>query len=256
MATDSTDLHPVTGENIDLRVSASIRALKEHLLKTEVANRVVKIILFGSQAKGSATQNSDLDVMVLTADGDRTERALMDHIHDFMVESGTPLEVVTAGIADLISPRDYFVYHVLQHGIEVYSMEKKQLKKAMVDSILGLCDEYLDSAREVMHHNRVRLAVDAAYNAAELATKALILLKQDDLPGSHGGVVAVFGQLYVKAGIVDRELGRDLNVTLKLRNEARYRPDATLTAENAATVLDLAERLITLAKNHAKELQA
>lgn len=247
------DLYPETGQKNDLSARASIEALKDHLLKTEVANHVVKIILFGSQAKGSATESSDVDVMVFTADGARTEKALMDHVHDFMVESGTPLEVVTAGIADLISPRDYFVYHVLQHGIEVYSMEKTQIKKAMVESILGLCDEYLDSAREVLRNNRVRLSVDAGFNAAELAAKALILLKQDDLPGSHGGVVAMFGQLYVKAGIVDRELGRDLNVTLKLRNEARYRPDATLTAENAATVLDLADRLVGLARDLVDE---
>lgn len=238
---------------MEVRVSEAIESLKEHLLKTEVGNHIVKIILFGSQAKGSATETSDIDLMVLTADGARAEKALMDHVHDFMVESGTPLEVVTAGIADLISPRDYFVYNVLQQGIEVYSMEKTQIKKAMVESILGLCEEYLESGREVLRNNRVRLAVDAGYNAAEPAAKALVLLKQDDLPGSHGGVVAVFGQLYVKTGIVDRELGRDLNVALKLRNEARYRPDAMLTAENAATVLGLAERLVGLASKFVEE---
>lgn len=238
---------------MEVRVRETIEALKEHLLKTEVGNHIVKIILFGSQAKGPATETSDIDLMVLTADGARAEKALMDHVHDFMVESGTPLEVVTAGIADLISPRDYFVYNVLQQGIEVYSMEKTQIKKAMVESILGLCEEYLESGREVLRNDRVRLAVDAGYNAAELAAKAMILLKQDDLPGSHGGVVAVFGQLYVKTGIVDRELGRDLNVALKLRNEARYRPDAMLTAENAATVLGLAERLVGLASKFVEE---
>lgn len=239
-----------------MELEEAISRLKEHLLMSDVGRHIVKIILFGSQAKGTAGTESDVDVMVLTANGASTEKALMNHIHDFMVESGTPLEVVTAGIVDLFFPRDYFVYNVIHRGIEVYSMEKTQIKRATVESILGLCEEYLDSAREVLRSNRVRLAVDAGYNAAELAAKALILMKQDDLPGSHGGVVALLGQLYVKAGLVEREVGRDLNIALKLRNEARYRPDALVSAENARTVLDLAEKLIGLAKQFVEGAHA
>ena len=80
-----------------------------------------------------------------------------------------------------------------------------------------------------------------------MAAKALILLKQDDLPGSHGGVVSRFGQLYIKTALIEKEVGRGLNLTLKLRNEARYRPDALFTEQNARFVLDLAEKLIVQA---------
>ncbi len=90
------------------------------------------------------------------------------------------------------------------------------------------------------------MAVDAAYNAAELTAKALILSKQDDLPGSHGGVVSVFGQLYVKTKELDKALGRELNTALKLRNMARYKANVLLTKEDAKGVLDLAAKLITV----------
>jgi len=62
-------------------------------------------------------------------------------------------------------------------------------------------------------------------------------------------MVSLFGQLYVKTKEVGREIGWGLNTALKLRNMARYKPDALLSEEDAKDVLDLAERVIeTLSK--------
>jgi len=57
-------------------------------------------------------------------------------------------------------------------------------------------------------------------------------------------VVSSFGQLYVKTGEVEKQIGRDLNLALKLRNEARYKPGALLRRENAVELLSLARRLL------------
>ena len=190
---------------------------------------------------------SDIDILIFTANGSGIDKSLMDRIYDFMVKNNMPLEVITRSVYDFFFTYDYFTFNVIQNGIEIYSMEKSQLKETAVKDILGLCVEYLESAREVLGTNRIRLAIDAGYNAAELAAKALILLKQDDLPGNHGGVVNRFGQLYDKTGLIEKEVGRSLNLALKLRNEARYRPDALFTEQNARFVLDLTERLIALA---------
>jgi uncharacterized protein (UPF0332 family) len=59
-------------------------------------------------------------------------------------------------------------------------------------------------------------------------------------------VVSLLGQLYVKTNEVAPEKGRKLHVALKLRNEARYKPNALLTAENAQEVIALAEDLIKI----------
>ncbi len=80
--------------------------------------------------------------------------------------------------------------------------------------------------------------------------KALILLKQDDIPGSHGGIVSQFGALYGKTGEVEAQLGRRLHRALQLRNEARYRPGARLTEADAAEVIQLAEALLALLAPH------
>ena len=218
---------------------------KKYLLTGDIKDKIAKIILFGSYAKKTATADSDIDILIFTVNGKDVENSLMDKAYEFMIEHNAPLEILTSSI-DALFFQDYFVYNVTRYGVEVYSMEKEEIKRQVVKDIISLSEEYLESAKEVLDRNRIRLAIDAAYNAAELAAKALILLKQDDIPGSHGAVVSLFGQLYVKTNEVAPEKGRKLHVALKLRNEARYKPNALLTAENAQEVIGLAEGLIKI----------
>jgi len=223
--------------------------LGKYLLAGDAADKIVKIILFGSWAKHTETPASDIDVLIVAANGKSVEKSLMDTVYDFMIQHNAPLEVITASIDDLFFGHEYFLQNITGYGVEVYSMEKDQIKKMMLVDLADLAEEYLDSAREVLSRNRWRLGIDAAYNAAELAAKALILLKQDDLPGSHGGVVSLFGQLYVLSGEIDKELGRSFNLALKLRNEARYKPNAIISPENARYVINLAEELLKFARS-------
>lgn len=220
-----------------------LNKFKDFLLNSPLRDEIGKIILFGSYAKGAATPHSDIDLLVVTTNGKQTENDLLDLTYEFMVDHNLPLEVVTVSGNDLVNIQDYFLYNVLHYGVELYSMEPAVLKQRIIRNMLDLCCEYLDSASDVLTLNRIRVAADAAYNAAELAVKALILLKQDDLPGSHGGLVSTFGQLYVKTGEIESDVGRRLNRSLQLRNQARYKPDARLSQDDARAVIELARTL-------------
>lgn len=222
----------------------------EHLLSGEGGDKIARIVLFGSHAKGTAGPESDVDILIATLDGREVERAILDRAYDFMTTYQAPIEIVFSSIYDLFPPQDYFLYNVTRYGTEVYSMDVGEMKRVMVEELAHLAEEYLESAREVMERGRFRLAIDAAYNAAELVAKALILRRQDDLPGSHGGIVSLFGALFVKTGEVDAELGRRLNRALQLRNEARYRPGARLTKEDAEEVIQLAQSFLALLPPH------
>jgi len=233
-----------------LETEKFIAHFREFVQTLDISDVIAKVILFGSHAKGMVSLESDIDILIFTSNGSGIDNSLMDRIYDFMVENNLPLEVITRPVYDFFFTHDYFTFNIIQNGIEIYSMEKSQLKEGTVKDLLSLCEEYLESAREVLGNNRIRLAIDAGYNAAELATKALILLIQDDLPGSHGGVVSQFGQLYAKPGLIEKEVGRNLNLALKLRNEARYRPDANFSEQNALFILDLAEKLMKFASSN------
>lgn len=173
----------------------------------------------------------------------------MDRVFDFMCEYKAPLEIITASIADLYLHPDYFLYNITSYGKEIYAMDKQQTKIHLIKDLIGLSEEYLQSSQEVLNLDRIRLSVDAADNAAELAAKGLILLKQDDLPGSQGGIVSILGNLYIKSNEIKKEIGRKFNQALQLRNAARYKPNANLKPEDAQDVIELAKTLIELLKS-------
>ena len=225
---------------------------KDHLLSGEGGDKIARIILFGSQATGTAGPDSDIDILIATLDGREVERVILDRAYDFMTGQQAPIEIIFSSVYDLVPPRDYFLYNVTRHGVEVYSMDAGEMKRTMAEDLARLAEEYLESAREVLERGRLRLAIDAGYDAAELAAKALILLKQDNMPGSHGGIVSSFGALYVKTGEVDPELGRGLNRALQWKNEARYRPTAHPTEEDAGEVIRLADALLALLLRHLR----
>ena len=216
----------------------------DFLLRSPAAGKVAKVVVFGSAVKGTATPDSDLDLLIVTRDGEAAAREIDGVLLDFQMQDPAPLEIVTCALGEIMPPTDYFLFNVLRYGKEVYSMPPEEMKKAAAGDLAALAREYLQAAEAALAGGHPRLAADGGYNAAELAVKGLILLKEDDLPGSHGGIVQRFGLLYVQAGEVDRELGRQLNSALRIRNAARYRYDATIRPQDAEDVLALGRRLV------------
>ncbi|MBW2154727.1 MAG: HEPN domain-containing protein [Deltaproteobacteria bacterium] len=242
-------------DQIPVEISTLTNNLKDFLLSSEAGNSIAKVVLFGSYAKRQATADSDIDILVLTTENGDIEKVIMEKIYDFILEYDVPLEVLIANIDSLYLHKDYFTCNVFRYGQEIYSMEKNEIKASMLMKLKDLAEEYLDSAEEVLENQRIRLAVDAGYNAAELAAKGLILCKQDDLPGSHGGIISTFGQLYVKTEEASKSIGRDLNRALQLRNLARYKPDALLQKADAEGVMKLARGLIALLSDKIEALR-
>lgn len=238
-----------------MKINELINELRDFLLDSEISDSVAKVVLFGSYAKGTASADSDIDVLVLTTENGKTEQRIMEKIYDFILDYNVPLEALVFNIDSLYLDRDYFTYNVLRYGQEIYSMDTNSIKIAMLGKLFNLAEEYLDSAQEVIENNRIRLAVDAGYNASELAVKGLILCKQDDLPGSHGGIVNTFGQLYVKTEELDKSIGRELNRMLQLRNMARYKPDSKLDRQDAEASLNLAGTLIAILSDKINALR-
>lgn len=118
------------------------------------------------------------------------------------------------------------------------------LKLKEIEGKLQLAKTNLEMSKMLLERGFIRGAVDLGYNAAELCARALILLKQDDLPSRHRGIVQKFSEFYIKDGPLDKETGRQLNKGLDYRNSARYIPTAKVTKNQALHNTDLAEKLI------------
>ena len=224
------------------------RALDEFVARVkraDVADDVVKMILHGSVVRGEAGPESGVDGLVIaTGDVRQVGEAVGNIAYDVMLDCDELVSPMVYCVDVLRHPISYFVYRALQVGEEIYGMDGRTLKKKESHGYLALAVEYRSQSEGSLGHGYYRLAVDGAYNAAELCAKGFLLLKLEDIPRSHGGIAQKFGELYVKSGLLPREMGRGLNKGMELRNQARYEYHTQIGREEAESMLTLARKFI------------
>jgi predicted nucleotidyltransferase len=94
-------------------------------LKTQIISLVnpIKIILFGSRAKGNFAENSDYDIMVLMPEG-TNKRATAQYLYKNIENIEKPYDfiVATQDTLDKYSHSKHLIYfHALKDGIELYA---------------------------------------------------------------------------------------------------------------------------------------
>ena len=102
----------------------------DFLLRSPAAGKVAKVVVFGSAVKGTATPDSDLDLLIVTRDGEAAAREIDGVLLDFQMQDPAPLEIVTCALGEIVPPTDYFLFNILRYGKEVYSMPPEEMKKA------------------------------------------------------------------------------------------------------------------------------
>lgn len=224
------------------------RALDDFVARvreSEIGDRIAKMILYGSVLRGDASEESDIDVLVVaTGDLQRVDETCGDIAFEVMLDQGQRVSPLVYCMDVLRYPTSYFSYRAVQEGREVYSMEEERLRRAESLGYLELAIEYRQQSLRSCNAGDYRLAVDGAYNAAELCAKGLLLLKLEDIPSSHGGIVQKFGEIWIKTALLPGEMGRGLNKGLEVRNQARYERHASIGEKEARMMLALAEQFI------------
>lgn len=222
----------------------AIEDFTRRLLASEVGDSIAKIVLFGSVRKGEARTDSDIDVLVLaTRSLDKVKDVCLDIAFEINMDLEEGVEPMVYCLDMLRYPCSYFVYYNLKTGEEIYKMDDDKLRQEESLGYLELAEEYLKGVQRSLSAGDYRIAVDAGYNAAELCAKGFLILKMEDIPSSHSGIVGKFGELYVRTGTFPKEMGRRLNRGLWLRNQARYERHARIGEEEAREVIEMAREL-------------
>jgi uncharacterized protein (UPF0332 family) len=89
--------------------------------------------------------------------------------------------------------------------------------------------------------------VSRAYYAMFHAATAA-LLQQGIKRRSHQGIIAAFGQTFVKPGIIDARFHKYFTKAFSLRQESDYSPLARLVDETAQEVLGWARELVIVCR--------
>jgi len=226
------------------------------LLNSPAREQIARIILFGSVAQGDPDPDSDVDVLVF---GMEPLAPLGEMCADASLETGL---TTNESVQPLVYPLSrythagtLFVYRTIREGKELYAMDEKVLWRETSEVYYDLASYYLEGAQANLEAQRLRIAIDVAYNAAELCAKAFLTLRRGRVPKRHGGIITAFSDEFVKTGDFPRRVGRALNRAFEYRNKARYEGRTSITREMALSVLNLAQELLTGLEKYLREWQ-
>lgn len=111
------------------------------------------------------------------------------------------------------------------------------------EEFLGRAARYLESAGLLLDHGDVPSAVSRAYYAMFFAAEAALMSKKLAF-SSHKGVIAAFGEQYIKTGIFPMSMGRELARAHDKRLHGDYDADPGISREDAAQMLRAASTFV------------
>jgi uncharacterized protein (UPF0332 family)/predicted nucleotidyltransferase len=222
-------------------------------------DRIERVVLFGSRARGEAHRESDYDVAVFLRDltDRRSERQrLGDLVSDLLDETGEDIDAIPFQ-AGSYGERTPLMHEIRLDGIDLgppgpplslYSPPKTQEDGMSPEAAL-----YMAKARRLLGQAQANFDMDIpeqagriAYGAAFNAAQALIFERSGRAVKTHRGVRSRFGQLTRDEPSIDAGLRDVLEVGFKLKRVADYFEigDEPVSSEQAEVAIATATRFI------------
>lgn len=117
-----------------------------------------------------------------------------------------------------------------------------------IDLLLGCAELRLKAASQLKKTGFPDDAVSRAYYSMYFAATAMFLARGFRIK-THRGLVARFGREFVETGLIEAHFGRTLRIAEELRSEADYSIIRLISDEEAAAILDDAEKFLARAKD-------
>lgn len=112
---------------------------------------------------------------------------------------------------------------------------------------LERADDCIADAELLLAASRLGAAVNRAYYAMFHGATAA-LLHQGITRHSHQGVIAAFGQVFAKPGLIDVRFHRYLADAFDLRQDSDYLPIVRLRDEKVQEILDRAREFVAVCR--------
>jgi len=106
---------------MDQKIRSLISRIKAHLIKI-YGEKVKKVILYGSCVRGTATSDSDIDILVLvdeSLNSFEVRESLSDLLFDILLEEGELVSVAVVGERLYERYNSPFMLNVRKEGISV-----------------------------------------------------------------------------------------------------------------------------------------
>ncbi|MHC4205602.1 MAG: HEPN domain-containing protein [Planctomycetota bacterium] len=114
---------------------------------------------------------------------------------------------------------------------------------SQIQALIEKAHRYLRSAELLIQDGDYDSAVSRSYYAMFYSAEAA-LLKKEMTFSSHKAVISAFGQYFVKTGIFDKRMGRDLNIIFGERQLGDYESNFSISEDSARQTLKSAQGFV------------
>ena len=114
---------------------------------------------------------------------------------------------------------------------------------SQIQALIEKARRYLRSAELLIQDGDYDSAVSRSYYAMFYSAEAALLKKKMTFT-SHKAVISAFGRYFVKTGIFDKSLGRDLNVIFDQRQLGDYESTFSISEDNARRTFESARAFV------------
>jgi len=114
---------------------------------------------------------------------------------------------------------------------------------SQIEVLIEKARRYLKSAGLLIQDGDYDSAVSRSYYAMFYSAEAAPLKKKMTFT-SHKAVISAFGQHFVKTGIFDKRLGRDLNIIFDKRQLGDYGSDFSISEDSARRAFESAREFV------------
>lgn len=226
--------------------------LGEFLARLDAAHGdlIRRVILFGSQARGDADSESDIDLMIVTRGGRDNLRTVREWCRENHADYISEIIYAEEMYQEDQRFKPPLYVNVRRDGIELWDPQEQLLEEHQVPldfvegesrmldyetimtirSYLRDLQEYLDESALLEKSGHVRGAVASLYYAAfSITTAALYTL--NIVRGKHSGVEGAVSQFLVKPGLLEEEYHAIFVMLQKGRMAAHYATQMKLKGE-------------------------
>lgn len=120
---------------------------------------------------------------------------------------------------------------------------------------------FFEKARKALNSARNNVetdpdnAINRAYYSMFYAAQGALLFKGVGDLKKHQGVISKFGELFIKTGLLAKELGKNMRRIENLRYDADYDPQVCFSPEKAQEQVERAEQFLCAVEDAVKGLQ-
>ena len=197
-------------------------------------DRLVRLVLYGSRARGDADPESDYDFAVFL-DGDvEPDNRVTELSERILEETGAEASLFRFPLADL-SKQTLYMEAVRQEGVPLISgTREKEMEQAR---------KHLARAKRIAAIGIPEIAAREAYSTARRAAQVFIFERTGKVVKTHGGVHSRFSELWMAEGM-DKSLPTFLGEGLSFKQAADYADGVEADADQAEEAIAAAERFI------------